>query len=150
MRLGAKIIEIFSWLFSSLIILRFVLKILGASTTAAFALWLYNTTDSLMAPFIGIFPTPTLGSTSVIDLSAIFAVVVYIGAGYFIAALLESLDNNLAGRIKGIRPQKAPQKPQTPVMSPTEYQQTQQPPQQPPMPQSPPPNPYQDTSQDLR
>ena len=142
MRLGAKVIEIFSWLFSSLIILRFVLKILGANTVAPFVGGLYTATDSLMTPFSGIFPTPILGKTSVIDLSAIFAVVVYLGAGYFIAALLESLDNSLAGKIKKIRPQ---QKISTPVINPSDHQQT-----QPQQPQNQNTVGSQDTSQDLR
>ncbi|MFZ5424382.1 MAG: YggT family protein [Patescibacteria group bacterium] len=103
MRFSAKFIEIISWFFVALLGLRFVLKLFGASIVAPFVLWLYTITDNLMKPFAGIFPSPSLGGASIIDIPTIVAIVVYFAAGYFLSVLIISADNNL--KIKGLKPQ---------------------------------------------
>ncbi len=77
---------------SGLIIFRFILKFSGASTVAPFVVWLYSTTDYLMQPFHGIFPTPYLGGTSVADLPALFALLVYLGGGFGLTLAVEHLE----------------------------------------------------------
>lgn len=68
---------------------RFFLKILGASQQASFVRWVYATTDSIMEPFIGMFPSPSLGPYFIIELNAIFAMIVYALVGYFIIRVID-------------------------------------------------------------
>ncbi len=53
-----------------------ILKALAANTGAAFTGFVYNVTDPLVAPFQGIFATPTARG-SVFEFSSIVAIVVY-------------------------------------------------------------------------
>ena len=78
--------------------LRFFLMLAGANTVAPFVVWVYELTDNLMTPFRGIFPTPSLGGRSVIDIPALTALAVYLGAGYGFTTFTSNLENNL--RIK--------------------------------------------------
>lgn len=68
---------------------------LGARTVAPFVLWLYDITGSLMVPFRGIFPTPTIGKTSIIDIPGLFALVVYLAIGYLLSELTEAVGKNV-------------------------------------------------------
>lgn len=70
--------------------LRFLLKFFGASATAPFVQWIYNTTNSLLWPFRGIFPTEIEGGF-IIEFSTLFAIIAYILVGYLITEILESL-----------------------------------------------------------
>lgn len=145
MRMGAKIIEIMSWIFGSLLGIRFIMKFFGASTVAPFVVWLYGVTDSLMAPFRGIFPTPKLGTEGLIDIPAIVALVVYIVAGYFLAAFIEAADNNL--RFKSLR---TTPKPTKDVSTPPQHNYAQPPATSPnPIPPTAPQNPIQNQPGDL-
>lgn len=69
-----------------LISLRIILKLFGASTTAPFVRWVYETTAPLLEPFLGMFPSPNLTGGFVLEFSAIFGLLVYAFIGY---ALLE-------------------------------------------------------------
>jgi hypothetical protein len=88
--LGA-LVNLFLVLVTGLLLLRIILRLFGANPSTAFVNWIYNTTGDLMAPFRGIFPTPTLGEGYVLDLPAIFALIVYILIGLLILALLSLL-----------------------------------------------------------
>jgi hypothetical protein len=71
--------------------LRLLLKLFGASTDAPFVRWLYETTDPLIAPFSGMFPSPQLTSGLNIEFTSLFAMVFYIFVGYVITEVLHSL-----------------------------------------------------------
>ena len=60
----------------ALIAIRFVLEALGANPNAGFAQFIYGITAFFMAPFVGLFGMPRLG-TSVVEWSALVAIVVY-------------------------------------------------------------------------
>lgn len=60
-----------------LLFAAFVLRLLGASTDAAFTRWVYRNAESAMRPFRGIFPERDVGNASVLDVSLLFAVFVY-------------------------------------------------------------------------
>jgi hypothetical protein len=60
----------------ALIIIRFVLKLLGANAEAGFASLIYRITAPLVAPFVGLFGTPQLNGM-VLELESIVAIVVY-------------------------------------------------------------------------
>jgi hypothetical protein len=74
-----------------LIGLRVVLKLFGASTRAPFVSWVYETTQPLLTPFIGMFPSPKLDGVFLIEFSALFALIVYGLAGYLISNIISSI-----------------------------------------------------------
>ncbi|MEA2683084.1 MAG: hypothetical protein QOK05_1412 [Chloroflexota bacterium] len=81
------------WLVTSvittLIAIRFVLKVLGASLQSGFVTLLYSLTDGLVGPFQAIFPrASSQGST--VDMAALVAIVIYalVGLGLVSATKL--------------------------------------------------------------
>jgi len=71
--------------------LRIVLKILGASTTAPFVTWVYDTTRPLLTPFQGMFPSPELAPRLTLEFSAVFAIVVYSFVGYILSDIVRTM-----------------------------------------------------------
>jgi uncharacterized protein YggT (Ycf19 family) len=59
-----------------LLLIRLVLKLLGANSHAGFASFTYGLTDFLLAPFRGLLPTFVSGQ-SVFELSVVFAILIY-------------------------------------------------------------------------
>lgn len=74
-----------------LLSLRIILKLFGASTTAPFVRWAYETTAPLLEPFAGMFPSPNLTGGFVIEFSAVFALLVYAFVGYILLEVLNVL-----------------------------------------------------------
>lgn len=74
-----------------LIGIRILLKLFGASASAEFVRWVYETTDPLLSPFVGMFPTPRLSGVFVLEFSALFALVVYALVGYLIQVVLSEI-----------------------------------------------------------
>jgi YggT family protein len=60
----------------ALIVIRFVLRLLGANAEASFASLVYRISAPLVAPFAGLFGTPQVNGNA-LDLEAIVAIVVY-------------------------------------------------------------------------
>ena len=73
-----------------LIGLRFVLKLLGASSQSAFVGFLYGVTGPLVAPFNGIFPTTGSGFY-IFEPAALIAMAIYALIGWGIVALIRIL-----------------------------------------------------------
>jgi uncharacterized protein YggT (Ycf19 family) len=67
-----------------LLLIRLVLKLLGANPTAAFSNWIYNATDIFLGPFRNILPTVG-NQTSLLELSVVLAILVYALLGWAIA-----------------------------------------------------------------
>ena len=59
-----------------LLAIRFVLSLLGANPEAGFARFVYGITRPFIAPFVGLFGTPSFGG-SVFEWNALVAIVVY-------------------------------------------------------------------------
>lgn len=74
---------------------RFILKILGASQQALFVRWIYSISDSILEPFFGMFPSPSIGPNFVIELNTIFAMMVYIIVGYFFIKFIDFMYKQL-------------------------------------------------------
>lgn len=78
------------WLLTSLVTtlvaIRFVLKLLGASLQSGFVSFIYSLTDVLVAPFRAIFPNAGQGST--VDVASLVAIVIYALVGWGLAALV--------------------------------------------------------------
>lgn len=60
-----------------LLFLTFILELFGANPTAGFVEWVYRSTERAMAPFRGIFEPITLSDQSLLDISVLFAMIVY-------------------------------------------------------------------------
>jgi uncharacterized protein YggT (Ycf19 family) len=60
-----------------LLFLSFILQLFGANPTAGFVDWVYRSTQRAMAPFRGIFEPVTLSDKSTLDVSVLFAMIVY-------------------------------------------------------------------------
>lgn len=71
-------------LVEAIISLRIVLKLFGANANAPFVMWIYETSRPLLTPFEGMFPTPRITEGLVIEISSLFALIVYAFAGYLI------------------------------------------------------------------
>jgi|SRR6185436_14584138 len=70
----------------SLIAIRFILKLLGASPASQFIAWYYEFTGRLVAPFAGAFPSFSLGVFT-IETASILAIIAYAIVGWLIIRL---------------------------------------------------------------
>ena len=81
----ARMIDVFVGLAGLMLTLRVILKFFFTVAGGGFVHWAFTTTDVLVAPFRGIFPSPA--ATPVrwhIDWVALFALAVYAAAGYLL------------------------------------------------------------------
>jgi len=76
-----------------LLVLRFILKLLGAAPRAEIVNWVYDTTQPLLQPFLFAFPTPTMKGGFVLEFTTLFAVFAYAFIGYLLEQVLEIIDN---------------------------------------------------------
>lgn len=72
-------------LVETLLLVRFVLRALGANPEAGFAQAIYGVTSLLIAPFVGLFGTPQIASGPALELHTLIAVAVYAALGWFLA-----------------------------------------------------------------
>jgi hypothetical protein len=72
-----KLIYVFFGLVELFLGLRLILKLFGANASNDFVNWVYETSNVLLDPFRGIFPTQVFKSTFVLELSTIFAMIIY-------------------------------------------------------------------------
>ncbi len=85
-----QIIYLILGIVESLLIIRFVLKLLAANPDAAFTNAIYGLTDPMVTPFNGVFSTPQTHNV-VLDLAAVLAMIVYALVGWGIAKLIYAL-----------------------------------------------------------
>jgi uncharacterized protein YggT (Ycf19 family) len=81
----------------------FFLLLFGANPDAAFAEWVYRSLDRVMAPFRGLFESIQLNGQSVLDVSVLFAMIVY----GIVAMALRALIDWLTYRVNLIRQRQA-------------------------------------------
>jgi YggT family protein len=73
-----------------LLLLRFVLRALGANSDASFAQLVYGVTAPLVAPFMGLFGTPQANGAA-LEPHTLVALVVYVLLGWVLAKLAAHL-----------------------------------------------------------
>lgn len=78
-------------LIETLLGLRIFLRLFNASANAPFVRWIYETTDPLLSPFTGMFPSPKLTGGLLIEFSTLFAMIFYTVIGYLIVEAVEML-----------------------------------------------------------
>lgn len=104
---------VYFWVIVSLIILTlgFFLKLFAASPEAGFVEWVYRNLDRTMKPFRGMFPDAPIGdSGSVLDVSILFAMLVYGFIAIGFRALIDWLTVRLYRLSVEIAQQEAAQK----------------------------------------
>jgi hypothetical protein len=72
-------------LIEALLLIRFVLRALGANAEAGFAWLIYGVTTPLVAPFVGLFGTPQITIGAVLELHTFIALLVYAALGVLLA-----------------------------------------------------------------
>lgn len=82
------ILEVIFDVIAILLGFRILLRFLGANANTPIVNWIYDTTNSLIAPFAGIFPSPQVSGFFTIDVAAIIALVVYSLVGYAVLSLI--------------------------------------------------------------
>jgi uncharacterized protein YggT (Ycf19 family) len=86
-----RMVDFFVGLVMLILGLRILFRLFGANPSAGFVEWIYDTSDVIIAPFRGIFPPATIEPGNVLDVSAIFAVLVYAVLGYLLTSFLASV-----------------------------------------------------------
>jgi hypothetical protein len=72
-------------LIEALLLIRFVLKALGANAEAGFAQLIYGMTGPLVAPFLGLFGSPQAASGATLELHTLIALVIYALVAWLLA-----------------------------------------------------------------
>jgi len=107
-RRTVELIYLVFGIINGLLLIRVVLKLLGANPLAGFTSFVYGITDVFMAPFRNLLPT--VGSNqSQLEMSAVIAVLVYALIGWVVARIVNimfSRDVTVArsSRSRGMRP----------------------------------------------
>lgn len=83
----SQIIYLVSGIGEALVIGRVALKLLAANADVGFVRFVYGASSPLVAPFQGIFPTPT-GNGSVVEFSSLVAIAVYALAAWALARVV--------------------------------------------------------------
>ncbi|HEY1420051.1 MAG TPA: YggT family protein [Candidatus Dormibacteraeota bacterium] len=86
-RRATEVIYLVSGIINGLLLIRIVLKLLGANPLAGFASFIYGVTDVFMAPFRNLLPTVGSGQSQ-LELSAVIAIIVYALIGWVIARIV--------------------------------------------------------------
>jgi uncharacterized protein YggT (Ycf19 family) len=97
-----KVSKIASWLMYAwvlfgiiVLVLRVLLLAFSANATAGFYQFIINTSSQYLNPFRGIFPTKPVGETGYLDVSALFAIVVYIFVAWGFSALTAYIQSKI-------------------------------------------------------
>jgi uncharacterized protein YggT (Ycf19 family) len=86
-RRAMDLIYLFFGIIDGLLLIRLVLKLLGANTTAGFTQFIYGVTDVLLAPFRNLLPT--IGTEhSQLEMSVVVAILVYALIAWVLARLM--------------------------------------------------------------
>lgn len=77
------------------LILRVFLLAFSANMTTGFSQFVANVSADYLQPFRGIFPSKSLGTTGYLDVSALFAILVYLFVAWGISALVSYIQNKI-------------------------------------------------------
>ncbi|MEX2515207.1 MAG: YggT family protein [Candidatus Paceibacterota bacterium] len=87
-----SVINIILTIVEGLLLFRLILKLLAADSSAIFTRWIYETSQPLLAPFEGMFPT-VVESGIALEMSTLFAIMVYALLGYLLIAIVDTVYN---------------------------------------------------------
>ncbi len=78
------------------LLLRFLLKLFGASSASTFVSFIYENTQPLLVPFLYAFPSSSISGKFVVEFTTLFALFVY----GFISYILEEVLNFISSSKK--------------------------------------------------
>lgn len=87
------IVNFFVGLAELILALRVLFLLVGANPGSSFVSWIYKTSDTLLSPFRGIFNGQSISRGHVLDITALFAMLMYALFGFLLDALLHMLSN---------------------------------------------------------
>lgn len=107
-RRAIELIYLVFGIIDGLLLIRLLLKLLGANAKAGFAQFIYGVTDFFLAPFHGLLPNVVNGKT-VLELSLIIAILIYsLIALALVRVAAITLSSNVMvsqqSKSKGVRP----------------------------------------------
>lgn len=86
-----RLIDFFVGLAVILLGLRVVFRLFDANASSGFVEWIYDASGSLLSPFRGIFPNVQVDPGNVLDVTALFAMLMYAIIGFALSYLVGSL-----------------------------------------------------------
>lgn len=91
------VVVVYAFVLVNLVMLTlgFCLQLFGASTDAAFTRWVYRGVTRIMDPFRGMFPAHELSEQSVLDVSLLFAMIIYTIIGIALHAVVMWLTDKI-------------------------------------------------------
>ncbi|CAN5283760.1 hypothetical protein BH10PAT2_BH10PAT2_3280 [soil metagenome] len=92
-RLPKDILAFLVSLLEFILMARFLLKLLGASSASQAVVWVYQTSEPLLKPFTLAFPAATEQRGGMLEYNTLFALFVYAFIGYAAEAVLTILFN---------------------------------------------------------
>jgi YggT family protein len=75
--IAVNLLNLFITVVEGVLALRFLFKLFGGNTGAGFVAWIYEMSEVLLQPFRNIFPAHVFENTYVLELSVLFAMVMY-------------------------------------------------------------------------
>lgn len=87
-----QLIMLMILILEGLLVLRVILKLATANPNALFVKWVYDLTEPLAQPFLGMFPTAIPGMSYHIEFSTIFGILIYAVIGYLVLHLIGLLE----------------------------------------------------------
>ncbi|MBN1618828.1 YggT family protein [Candidatus Dojkabacteria bacterium] len=88
-RVVAKIIYTVLVIIETLIVIRFVFKLVGSNAANVIVNWVYNASNVFVDPFKGIIPVNWTIGRFIIDLDAVLALIVYMVLAFIIVEILK-------------------------------------------------------------
>jgi len=77
------------------LVFRIFLLLASADSTAGFYQWVMKVSSDYLEPFRGIFPTKSVNETGYLDVSALFAIIVYLFVIWGIHSLINYIQNKI-------------------------------------------------------
>jgi uncharacterized protein YggT (Ycf19 family) len=95
----SKIVSVlmYAWVIFGIVVLtlRVFLLAFSANASAGFYQFIINTSSQYLNPFRGIFPPKPVGETGYLDVSALFAIIVYIFVAWGFSALTNYVQSKI-------------------------------------------------------
>lgn len=88
---------VYFWVVFGIIVMsiRVFLLAFSANASTGFVDFIYRTSADYMQPFRGIFPAKTVGETGYFDVSAVFAIIMYLLFAWGVSALIKYIQSKI-------------------------------------------------------
>lgn len=83
-----SIIDYFVVIVEFILGLRILFLLLNANPNAAFVNWVYKTSNTILSPFRGIFTPQSISRGHILDITALFAMLMYALFGFLLDSLI--------------------------------------------------------------